>query len=282
MNFIMTIGISGSGKTTWCNANSHPGDIVLDSDAMRQQLWGDANDQQNPAAVFAAMKTQAIAALKNNHNVYYCATNLAAKYRILLLKELRQQVKEVQCKAVVFGVPIEVCKERNAARERQVPNEVIKRQMLQFQIPFAAEGWDEIEVVHNGSMYPVQELVERIRKFGDQHNAWHTLSLMKHSAKCNALMCAKTYNPLLRTAAWLHDVGKVVAKTEDRLGNWHYYGHECAGAYMVCCTTLDLKVAQLVGAHMYPYQNVELWEKRCGKNVWEEIMMLHECDREAH
>lgn len=56
--FIMLVGPSGCGKSTWAkkfNENHDHQYVIHSSDAIRGELWGDENDQQNPAKVFEVL-----------------------------------------------------------------------------------------------------------------------------------------------------------------------------------------------------------------------------------
>ena len=115
--FVMTVGISGSGKSRWCyNQHNIATDIVADSDEIRRELWQDVNDQQNPDKVFHEMFVQTKSALSRNINVFYCATNLGMKYRIHTLNQIKRRFPDVHCRAVVFNTPLSICKEWNKKR----------------------------------------------------------------------------------------------------------------------------------------------------------------------
>lgn len=50
-NFILFVGLPASGKSYLAQklCNDHPGEYVwLSSDAIRGELWGNEEDQQNP------------------------------------------------------------------------------------------------------------------------------------------------------------------------------------------------------------------------------------------
>ena len=67
---IFTVGLAASGKSRWCyNQHNIATDIVADSDMVRRELWGDANDQQNPDKVFSEMFARTKSALSHNINV---------------------------------------------------------------------------------------------------------------------------------------------------------------------------------------------------------------------
>ena len=69
-DFILFCGVPGSGKTYLGRAAADTGECVLiSSDDIREILWGDANDQQNPDKVFGEMFARTKSALSHNINV---------------------------------------------------------------------------------------------------------------------------------------------------------------------------------------------------------------------
>ena len=48
----LLIGIPGSGKTTYANKNKKENEIILSSDTIRQELFGNESSQQDNELVF--------------------------------------------------------------------------------------------------------------------------------------------------------------------------------------------------------------------------------------
>jgi len=144
--FTMLIGPSGSGKSSYAEVlkNMIQNSIIISSDEIRAELWGDAADQQNGAKVFQIMNERTFNALKNGQSVIYDATNLWANTRTEMVKNIKALGIGCRCIAVVIRTPIDQCKERQFLRDRKVPNEVIERQFNNFQEPTYREGWDNI------------------------------------------------------------------------------------------------------------------------------------------
>lgn len=132
-----TVGISGSGKTTWAEAyiKQHDNWVLVDTDAIREELWGNANDQQNGAEVFRVAYERMNAALAEEQNVIFCATSTTLRARNTLRQNLPNKV---ELTFIWFPVLIDECIRRNGLRERHVPEEVIRRQYKHFQA-FTAE-----------------------------------------------------------------------------------------------------------------------------------------------
>lgn len=51
-NFILVMGLSGSGKSYWTNnVAEDEGMVILSSDALRKEFYGDERIQDNPAFI---------------------------------------------------------------------------------------------------------------------------------------------------------------------------------------------------------------------------------------
>lgn len=296
IQFILTCGCSGSGKTTWAR-ETYPDYVLCDSDAIRETLFGDASYQGNNPAVFAEMLRMVKEALGAGQSTLYVATNLSSKRRANLVSELRRKFPDVHYKCVIINTSLGTCLNRNGSRERQVPPEVIRRQQRQFQVPLPYEDWDEIEIVdgedfeRDGLRNTISEEVMRdVVSFGDQHNKHHSLTLYDHMLRAVELVKEnlkglhqdEAYDLLRATAN--HDVGKAYTQSEDDFGVWHYYSHESVGVYTLMNLGFPLRVLQLVNYHMVPYdkKGIETWKKRCGPELWNLLERLHEADERAH
>lgn len=290
--FVMTVGISGSGKSHWCyEQHNITTDIVADSDEIRRELWDDANDQQNPDKVFSEMFTRTKFALSHNINIFYCATNLSMRYRIHILNQIKRRFPDVKCRVVVFNTPLFICKEWNKKRERQVPDWLFERQIKQFQMPVYNEGWDVIEII-TPAEYDVKKFAENmwndVRAAGSQDNPHHALTLFDHLIDCiNKInVDGLSYNEQVNmlAAAGVHDIGKTYTRSYDNNGVAHYYSHDNYGAFLAMNMGLPIEVIQLVCYHMKPYDTnaAPTWEKRLGEDLWKKILILHDADERSH
>lgn len=293
VEFIMTVGLSASGKSSWCYEHHNIAtDVVIDSDEIRAELYGDATIQDNPNKVFDEMYRRADRALSKGLNVFYCATNLSMKHRIHTLHQLKHKHPDVYYRCVIFNTPVEVCCEWNQQRERHVPDWLFDKQMRAFQCPVENEGWYSIETVTPKKYSKVDfcnRMWDDVRAIGSQDNPHHTLTLYDHLLEC----IKKTHIAPLKSeidemqvlvAAGLHDIGKAYTRTYDENGIAHYYNHENVGAYIVMNMQMSLEVIQLVNYHMIPYNKDACanWEKRLGADLWAKILILHQADEEAH
>ena len=140
------IGISGSGKSTYANGlkTSLKADLV-ETDAIREELTGDASDQSQNYKVFQVAKKRVNDLLSQGKNAIIDATSVSVRDRKDWIQIGRDNNAEVR--AYFIDTPIDVCKSQNRKRQRQVPDEVIDRQASRLESPTKAEGFDTVTVV---------------------------------------------------------------------------------------------------------------------------------------
>lgn len=302
--FFMCIGLPASGKSEQAKKLAAEYDAeIFSSDSLREEMFGDVNHQADNDALFKELHKRIREHLASGKSAIYDATNINYKRRMEFLKSLNK----IPCEkiAVLMATPYEICLERNAQRERKVPEQVIKRMYLNFNIPFWYEGWDDIQIVYSEGTENYKgwdrEWIESVKNF-NQDNSHHALSLGDHCWKAVKYIdsntpCCHTTSTELRHAAMLHDEGKMFVKGfYDTKGNpseeAHYYSHEYCGAYnslfyeMACN---HLYVAQLIQWHMRPYLAWRQSEKAMqkdrnllGETLFNDICLLHAADVYAH
>lgn len=146
---IVMCGLPASGKSTyseWLASNAHFYRVC--PDLIRKDLYGDENVQGDGKKVFSIAHYQMKEFGSVGANVVFDATNTNAKRRKELVKEMRPYFDIIILKW--FNTPINVCFARNAQRERQVPEEVIRRMAQNFfNKPTIEEGFDIVEEIKN-------------------------------------------------------------------------------------------------------------------------------------
>ena len=68
---IVLAGISGAGKSMYAAgyAAAHPGTVIVSTDAIREELLGDASDQSEPQKIFSAVHRRVRTALSQGKTV---------------------------------------------------------------------------------------------------------------------------------------------------------------------------------------------------------------------
>lgn len=304
--FTMLCGLPASGKSTVAQKLAKEYDAtIFSSDALREELFGDVNHQDNNQELFIELHRRIKNCLKDGKSAIYDACNISYKRRMAFLAELKNIPCEKIC--VLMATPYEECLRRNVERERRVPEHVIKRMYMSFNIPYWYEGWDYIEIEYSeGSQNKygmVTEWLDTVMNY-DQDNSHHALSLGEHMRSAAAYMrnklCLTTYkNDLtLIGATMLHDCGKPFCKTftnshGETTSEAHYYSHQYCGAYnslffAYLSEFVDhLDIAIRIMWHMQPYFNKEektenKYRKLWGEDLYNDIMKLHEADLAAH
>jgi predicted kinase len=140
---VLTIGLPGSGKTTWFKRR---GVTPLSSDMLRSILFDDITEQRYQGLVFSTLRSLLRARLiaKMPWN-YVDATNLSPHERRQWIKMAKSFGYDVQ--AVFFDVPLEICMERNSKRERTVSDDTMKKMAERLRPPNFKEGFSKIVVV---------------------------------------------------------------------------------------------------------------------------------------
>ena len=140
------VGISGSGKSFFSTGlQSSLGAKLVQTDAIRQELTGDATDQTQNHRVFSIARRRVNDELAQGKNVIIDATSLNVKDRKDWVEIGR--VNNAEIRAYYVDVSINVAKERNAKRARQVPEWVIDKQLNKLQPPTREEGFDSVTKV---------------------------------------------------------------------------------------------------------------------------------------
>lgn len=306
----MMVGLPGSGKSF--TAKTFPNTIIHSSDAIRAELLGDENRQDQQDLVFQTLHERVLNDLASGKNVAYDATNINYKRRMEFLRQVNtMKLLGLRTVCVFLTTPYEECLERNANRERSVPESVIRRMYEKFDVPMKAEGWDEIWVMgdegFSGQLCDVSNrittLMLRLSRL-EHDNPHHEYTVGQHCMTTQQYLLShyKDWDTCLLRAALLHDIGKEKTKVfYDTKGNpseiAHYYHHGRVGAYDSFCYTGDLSndqrltVALLIRWHMWPYvveksdnpnKTAHKVQRLLGENIWKQITVLNDCDRHAH
>lgn len=126
---ILTVGISGSGKTTYARelVQRSPKHVIVCRDDIRASHGlPPMGDSDQEAFVTRVQRGQIEAALLDGLVPIVADTNLNRGIRNGLVKFAHRHGADVEIKT--FDVDLETCIERNANRDRKVPEDVIRKQ----------------------------------------------------------------------------------------------------------------------------------------------------------
>lgn len=308
------IGLPGCGKSTWSSnfKSETPNTLIVSSDAIRGELYGDENEQGNPELVFRTVFDRVIDGIRRNDvsNIIVDATNIKVRDRNNVIGTIKKRAwnelkgnADFSFTAVWFAVPIEECKRRNRLRERVVPDEVIERMYKNFCPPSFMEGYDRIEIVmsdYDKDKYSLENFLN-VADIFDQHNPHHTLTLGGHCRKTQEYVDLKGCSKAMSFAALIHDNGKIFTASfingkGEETEVMHFYQHHCTGAYDSAFYAKTqgfsnediLYIANLIYYHMHPllqWKNEKTMERAklsLPEDFFNDIMLLHEGDVQAH
>ena len=299
--FIMMVGLPYSGKDYYIEHNKHPDDIVVSSDEIREELYGDASVQTAPQKVFLKMRKRTLEGLATGKTVWYNATNLSMKHRVALLRDIRAKYgNSIETQCIIMATSLETIDRRRALRERKVDARVIKRMLMQFETPMFYEGWDYIEIEQEDNLEIGLEDIQ-IQFMGMEHdNIHHSQSIYDHMHKAFELASADNCGILINRTLYFHDIGKYFTKTftncrGEETKDAHYYGHANYGAYLVLAYDNDvyfrrqhgqklLLEAWLINFHMRHYEvGFENWVKKYNipKDLIDLLSLVNHYDKEA-
>lgn len=246
---IMLCGIPASRKSTHAKyIAQHENAIILSSDDMRVELYGDVNHQDSNSELFQELYKRAKLNLAAGQNVIIDATNISQKKRINFINDFKQYQKEV----VYISANFATCVLADTHREKSVGYSVLDRMYKQLQIPLKEEGWDKVsyyfnENYHYGtadlvklitSQNTYEELFEELGKFslfedieGLSHDSsYHSLSVSRHTYYVWNYILDSYHGEdrlVMLWAALLHDVGKAHCKNFKEGSRYaNYIGHE--------------------------------------------------------
>lgn len=288
------VGVSGSGKSTWANNLALVmGAVVVSSDAIRGELYGDESIQSDPAKVFEIVHSRVASNLDSGITTIMDATNLSSKRRRALCEKFHNHT----CVAVVVPVTLEEAVRRDFLRDRHVGERVIRKQISQFEMVRPNEGFCNIIVVQSNTKVNTENLKAEMDKM-NQDNQYHTHTVGKHCDITKELIQKETCcvdDWRVEAALW-HDLGKVFTKSFENMKGEvtevaHYYNHQHWGSYYSLLipaiqTNKLIKRAQLIDLHMEPFLRKDkidkFYDSLNNDELVEAIKVLHYSDVMSH
>ncbi|HVS05146.1 MAG TPA: AAA family ATPase [Candidatus Dormibacteraeota bacterium] len=142
---VLLIGPSGSGKSAFA-ARRFDASAVISSDRLRGLLAGDEADQRATDAAFKRLDRWVDARLEAGALAVVDATNLDWMRRGELVGRARKHGRPSV--AIAFDLPLDLCLERNAARQRRVRAGTIRRQHDELRQSLDRLDLEGFHVVH--------------------------------------------------------------------------------------------------------------------------------------
>ena len=135
-----------SGKTTVRNQleKRYPQAKIVSMDDRRKEICGDINDQSKNNEIFGWQEKEVRKAMKARQSVIVDCTNPTFKLRKMLLRIAREYGALVS--AIYWDLPLKTLLERNANREKRVPDEVVKRFYKALEYPHPLE-FDQLTII---------------------------------------------------------------------------------------------------------------------------------------
>lgn len=120
---------------------------MLSSDDVRFLLVDDPTEQSIHRIVFATIRMLLRRRLELQRPVTYIdATNLTHKDRRAYIK--MAQLYGAHAEAFFFDTPLEICKQRNANRDRVVPEDAMDAMAARLVPPSVEEGFNSVRTMH--------------------------------------------------------------------------------------------------------------------------------------
>lgn len=274
-SLIVMFGVPASGKSYIAEKLAFDrGAFVMSSDAIREEIYGTAECQDDPNRVFSILQQRTTDLLKKGESVIIDATSLIKKYRVSNLKTYKGKFQRAIL--VICATELEIILRQNQQRDRHVPEDVIMRMFKTMSFPRDEEGWDEIYILpHPENSKSLESYLHDCE--GIEHdNPHHKLGIYEHMLACEEYLkikdkiADKEPNKFLYKVARYHDIGKPLVKSRlKRKGKeWiedtcsHYMGHADVGSYMAACSPDPLAnelMITLIGAHMDRFASPETY-----------------------
>ena len=141
MKLIFTLGIPGSGKSTYMQ-DKYP---VVVTDELRKELLGDVNDITQEKFIFDTAIDRIVSLCYFHEVVYFDATMVETKHRVTMLEKIEGRVSDIEFVAIIFPADVELSKKRIAVDLEAGKDRADVTRMLEEYLEYYVETMDLIE-----------------------------------------------------------------------------------------------------------------------------------------
>lgn len=144
------VGVPGSGKSFVAEKKSEEFGIpILSSDNLREELTGDAGNQEIPnEKIFKELGDRAEKSVEKKESFIWDSVNIDSEYRREYIKQFKKNGAKVIC--LLMTTPKNICIERNKDRARVVPTDVVEEmdsKLTKNEIDTKLDLFDEIKTI---------------------------------------------------------------------------------------------------------------------------------------
>lgn len=317
--FIMVMGMTNNGKMKRAQELAEQLDnvVILSSEAIREELFGDKNDKDNQHLVLKTMRERNKEQLSLGKSVIYVATNASSRRREFILNSIVPKEVYKELHYMHLGLVNAVAEPMEHNRGSEV--EDILQQYSAIQTPMTHEKWDKVVIDTGETQYKSPKLIETIVEreemltyeeftkvlegtclysmlYFPQDHPKHTFTLDKHTYYAYEYIFNnyhKEDREDMILASIFHDIGKVDCQEyrgDSRYAS--YIGHEQVGGQLTLRILLQLglpqeralKISTLVTLHGHIPQTIALREKlerKIGSEMYIRLNYLQQADFQA-
>ena len=280
--FIMCIGPSRSGKTTWAENMKiefpNKKITIVSRDKVKEECRPSSHEE-----LLNIMISTTLSSLKKGYTVILDSLNLSYLDRRAFLSKIPFDIPK---EARIFAVSIWTLCRRALLKRPKTKKDIPTNHILNFDMPLYSEGFTNITINPDFCNTSLSTLLNKSMNFYEGMS--NSTSLGEHLIKTQEKL--KISNRILKMAAGAHDLGKLyIPQTYDKKNL--SITHEKIGAYLVCSAKdipkkYKVEVAQLVALHTRPAlvksreEEFELW-CLAGDRLYGMLSELYAADKAA-
>lgn len=143
---VLTIGLPGSGKTTYAKkyAGENGFDYISTDEIRYDRFVNEFGDSEEQSETWREVRLRIAQSLKSGKSVLLDSTMISERNRTNLINYAKSIDENAEIAAIYFNTALEICIERNSKREKPVPKEVVEKMSEHLKVPSKSEGFTEI------------------------------------------------------------------------------------------------------------------------------------------